>query len=55
LDIRRKCRSVERWWRYRKKRGIASEVDGEIVRNVLKMKRLLLKKEKTSFLNEKIA
>ena len=55
LDIRRKCRSVERWRRYRKKRGIPLEVDREIVRNVLKVKRLLLKKEKTSFLNEKIA
>jgi hypothetical protein len=40
---------------HRKKRGIALEVDREIVRNVLKVKRLLLKKEKTSFLNEKIA
>jgi hypothetical protein len=55
MDIRRKCRSVERWWRHRKKRGIALEVDREIVRNVLKVKRLLLKKEKMSFLNEKIA
>ena len=54
LDIQRKCRSVERWWRHRKKKGIALEVDREIVRNVLKVKRLLLKKEKTSFLNEKI-
>ena len=55
LYIRRKCRSVECPWRYRKKRGIALEVDREIVRNILKVKRLLLKKEKTSFLNEKIA
>ncbi len=30
-------------------------MEREIVRNVLKVKRLLLNKEKTSFLNEKIA
>ena len=55
LDIRRKCRKVERWWKDRKEKGVMLEVDREIVRNVLKVKRLLLKKEKTTFLNEKIA
>ena len=39
----------------RKKMGIALEVDREIVRNVVKEKRLLFKKEKGLFLNEKIA
>jgi hypothetical protein len=55
FDIRRKCRSVERWWRHRKKKLIALEVNGEIVRNILTVKLRLLKREKTFFLNEKIA
>ena len=46
LDIQRKCRSVERWWRHRKKKGIALEVDREIVRNVLKVKRLCLRRKR---------
>jgi hypothetical protein len=55
LAIRRRCRASERRWRNRKKKGLALEIDREIVRNLLKEKRHLLKKEKSSFLNEKIA
>ena len=55
LAIRRRCRASERRWRNRKKEGLALEIDREIVRNLLKEKRHLLKKEKSSFLNENIA